>query len=139
MSDSPERFPDGTTVITDVPHATVMAIWERALFGVLPTKAPEALGNVVHEAMSKGRAMIGTRPGGQEDMIDDGVTGLLVPGGDAGALAAAMSRLIEDRELRERIEVNARERAKAFTAEVVMPQIERLYYKTVDSATGAAR
>ncbi len=139
MSDSPKQFPAGTTVITDVPHATVMAIWERALFGVLPTKAPEALGNVVHEAMSKGRAMIGTRPGGQEDMIEDGVTGLLVPGGDADALAAAMSRLIEDRELRERIEVNARERAKAFTAEVVMPQIERLYYKTVDSATGAAR
>jgi glycosyltransferase involved in cell wall biosynthesis len=139
MSDSPKRFPAGTTVITDVPHATVMAIWERALFGVLPTKAPEALGNVVHEAMSKGRAMIGTRPGGQEDMIDDGVTGLLVPGGDAGALASAMSRLIEDRELRKRIEVNARERAQAFTAEVVMPQIERLYYKTVDSAMGAAR
>ena len=72
-------------------------------------------------------------------MIDDGVTGLLVPGGDAGSLAAAMSRLIEDRELRERIEVNARERAQAFTAEVVMPQIERLYYTTVESATGAAR
>lgn len=137
MSDSPERFPEGATVITDVPHATVMAIWERALFGVLPTKAPEALGNVVHEAMSKGRAMIGTRPGGQEDMIEDGVTGLLVPGGDAPALAAAMARLIEDRELRERIEVKARERASAFTPEVVMPQIESLYAATVARSTGS--
>jgi glycosyltransferase involved in cell wall biosynthesis len=115
-----------------------MAIWERALFGVLPTQAPEALGNVVHEAMSKGRAMIGTRPGGQEDMIEDGETGLLVPGGDAAALAAAMARLIEDRGLRERIEVNARERAGAFTAEVVMPQIERLYYETAGRPEGPA-
>ena len=131
MSDSPRRFPEGVTVITDVPHATVMAIWERALFGVLPTKAPEALGNVVHEAMSKGRAMVGTRPGGQEDMIEDGETGLLVPGGDALALAEAMDRLIEDRELRERIEAKARERSRAFTPEVVMPQIEHLYNETV--------
>ncbi|HXR29787.1 MAG TPA: glycosyltransferase family 4 protein [Solirubrobacterales bacterium] len=130
MSDSPKEFPAGSTVITDVSHATVMAIWEQALFGVLPTKAPEALGNVVHEAMSKGRAMIGTRPGGQEDMIEDGETGLLVPGGDATALAAAMRRLIEDRELRERIEVKARDRARAFTPEVVMPQIESLYQRT---------
>jgi glycosyltransferase involved in cell wall biosynthesis len=130
MSDSPKRFPTGATVITDVSHATVMAIWERALFGVLPSVAPEALGNVVHEAMSVGRAMIGTRPGGQEDMIDDSETGLLVPGGDAGALATAMTRLIEDRGLRERIEKRARERARAFTPEVVMPQIESLYYRT---------
>ncbi|MGC1166116.1 MAG: glycosyltransferase family 4 protein [Solirubrobacterales bacterium] len=134
MSDTPERFPDGTTVITDVPYATVMAIWEHALFGVLPTKAPEALGNVVHEAMSKGRAMVGTRPGGQEDMIEDGETGLLVPGGDAPALAMAMARLIEDPALRKRIEKNARERARAFTPEVVMPQIESLYRQTIAQA-----
>jgi len=137
MSDSPKRFPPGVTVITDVSHATVMAIWEGALFGVLPTKAPEALGNVVHEAMSKGRAMIGTRPGGQEDMIEDGETGLLVPGGDAGALATAMARLIEDRELRKRIEEKARIRARAFTPEVVMPQIESLYQRTVARSGGS--
>ncbi len=138
-SDSPSSFPEGTTVIEDVPHATVMAIWDHALFGVLPTKAPEALGNVVHEAMSKGRAMIGTRPGGQEDMIEDGVTGLLVPGGDAVALQAAMQRLIEDKELRERIEIKARERAFAFTPEVVMPQIESLYQQTIASHGGSRR
>jgi glycosyltransferase involved in cell wall biosynthesis len=131
MSDSPKQFPPGVTVITDVSHATVMAMWEKALFGVLPSKAPEALGNVVHEAMSQGRAMIGTRPGGQEDMIEDGETGLLVPGGDAKALAGAMARLIEDRDLRQRIEERARVRARAFTPEVVMPQIESLYKRTV--------
>ncbi|MGE5407103.1 MAG: glycosyltransferase family 4 protein [Syntrophothermus sp.] len=138
MSDSPQRFPAGSVVITDVPHATVMAIWERALFGVLPSKAPEALGNVVHEAMSRGRAMIGTRPGGQEDMIDDGETGLLVPGGDAPALAAAMRRLIEDPELRARIGAAARERAADFSPEVVMPQMESLYRQTATRERGGA-
>jgi glycosyltransferase involved in cell wall biosynthesis len=136
-SDSPREFPEGSTVIEDVPHATVMAIWERALFGVLPSKAPEALGNVVHEAMSKGKAMIGTKPGGQEDMIEDGVTGLLVPGGDAEALAAAMRRLIADADLRGEIETRALQRSRAFTPEVVMPQIERLYAETIAASPGA--
>lgn len=131
MSDSPQRFPVGSTVITDVSNATVMAMWERALFGVLPTKAPEALGNVVHEAMSKGCAMIGTRPGGQEDMIDDGKTGLLVPGGDARALGAAMRRMIDEPELRRQLGEAGRRRAEDFTPEVVMPQIEALYRRTI--------
>lgn len=131
-TDTPEPFPPaGVTVIEDVPHPTVMAMWERAAFGVLPTKAPEALGNVVHEAMSKGRPMIGTRPGGQEDMISDGENGLLVPGGDSKALAEAMTTLIRDPELRERFGERARERALDFTPEIVMPQIERLYRDTI--------
>ncbi|HEY8764463.1 MAG TPA: glycosyltransferase family 4 protein [Solirubrobacteraceae bacterium] len=143
MTDTPERFPDGVTVITDVPHATVMAIWERSLFGVSPTVAPEPLGNVVHEAMSCGRAMIGTRPGGHEDMIEDGETGLLVPAGDSVALAQAMARLIEEPELRERIGTRARERAKMFTPQSIIPRLENLYYDTVslggdDSRTSAA-
>jgi glycosyltransferase involved in cell wall biosynthesis/GT2 family glycosyltransferase len=131
-TDTPQPFPPpGVTAIEDVPHATVMAMWEQALFGVLPTKAPEALGNVVHEAMSKGRAMIGTRPGGQEDMIEDGENGLLVPGGDVDALAAAMARLIGDPEQREQMGRNALERSRAFTPEVVMPQLEGLYRDTI--------
>lgn len=130
--DTPQPFPPpGVTVIEDVPHPTVMAMWDRALFGVLPTRAPEALGNVVHEAMSKGRTMIGTRPGGQEDMIEDGESGLLVPGGDVEALAAAMARLIDDPGLRERLGAAALERAAAFTPEAVMPQLDQLYSDTV--------
>lgn len=127
MRDTPERFPAGVTVLPEVPYPTLMAIWERALFGVAPTTIPEGLGNVVHEAMSKGRAMIGTTPGGHEDMIEDGVNGLIVPAGDSNALAAAMARLIEDRELLERMGERARERADQFTAKVIVPQLERLY------------
>jgi glycosyltransferase involved in cell wall biosynthesis len=131
--DTPAGFPPpGVTVIEDVPHPTVMAIWERALFGVLPTKAPETLGNVVLEAMSRGKAMISTRPGGPEDLIVDGETGLLVPGGDVEALAAAMGRLIREPSLRERMEGAALERAGLFTPAVVMPQIERLYRRTIE-------
>ncbi len=129
--DTPERFPVGTTALEDVPYPTLLAMWERALFGVFPTKNPEPLGNVVHEAMSKGCAVIGTKPGGHEDMIEDGKNGLLIPVGDADALAAAMARLADDAPLRERLGAAALMRALDFTPEVVMPQMEHLYYQTV--------
>jgi glycosyltransferase involved in cell wall biosynthesis len=129
--DTPSEFPDGVTVVENVPYPTLLAMWERAMFGVFPTRIPEALGNVVHEAMSKGRATIGTRPGGHEDMIEDGVDGLLVPAGDPDALAAAMARLAGDPELRERLGAAALIRARDFTPEVVMPQMEQLYRQTI--------
>jgi glycosyltransferase involved in cell wall biosynthesis len=130
--DTPDRFPAGVTVFTYVPHATVMAMWDRALFGVSPSIAPEALPSVVLEAMSKGKAVIGSEIGGYGDMIDDGVTGLLVPPGAAEPLAEAMALLGSDDELRERLGRAAAERAREFSPEAVMPQIERLYMETVE-------
>ncbi len=135
--DTPSEFPAGATVVEDVPYPTLLAMWERAMFGVFPTRIPEALGNVVHEAMSKGRAVIGTRPGGHEDMIEDGVNGLLVPAGDADALALAMARLAGDAALRERLGAAALVRARDFTPEVVMPQMEQLYRQAIADFHGA--
>lgn len=127
-------FPAGVTPLFDVSHDTVMAAWDGALLGVSPSVVPEALGNVVHEGMSRGRAMIGTRPGGHADMIADGETGLLVPGGDADALTGALRRLLADAALRERIGAAGRERATLFTAEAVVPRIEELYRDTIAAA-----
>lgn len=134
--DTPERFPDGVTVLPAVPHPTLMAIWERALFGVFPSRWPEPLGNVVFEAMSRGRAVIGTRPGGHEDMIEDGRTGLLVTAGDVEELARAMSRLLADAGLRERLGRQAAARARTYEAAAVLPELERLYLQVV--APGSA-
>jgi len=130
--DTPESFPPGVTVLNDVPHPTVMAMWERALFGVFPSRWPEPLATVVHEAMSRGRPAIGTTPGGHEDMIDDGKSGLIVPASDPAALSRAMARLIENAPLREEMGRTARERARRFTREAVVPRLERFYYETVD-------
>lgn len=134
--DTPEDFPEGVTVLTSVTHPTVMAMWDRALFGVFPSKWPEPLGNVVYEAMSRGRAVIGTRPGGHEDMVEDGETGLLVGAGDVDELTEAMSRLIGDAGLRERLGERARQRSRAFTAEAVLPELERLYLETTGISAG---
>jgi glycosyltransferase involved in cell wall biosynthesis/GT2 family glycosyltransferase len=134
--DTPEKFPAGVTVLTSVPHPTVMAMWDRALFGVFPSKWPEPLGNVVYEAMSRGRAVIGTRPGGHEDMIEDGETGLLVGAGEVEELREAMSRLIGDAGLREQLGERARERSGSFTSAAVLPELERLYEETAGVSAG---
>jgi glycosyltransferase involved in cell wall biosynthesis len=98
----------------------------------MPSRWPEPLGSVVHEAMSRGRAVIGTRPGGHEDMIEDGESGLLVPSGDVHSLREAMQRLIDDGEYRDRLGARAAERADEFTAEQVVPKFEALYRQLVD-------
>jgi glycosyltransferase involved in cell wall biosynthesis len=97
----------------------------------MPSTLPEPLGTVIFEVMSRGRAVIGTRPGGHADMILDGETGLLVPRGDVDALARAMRRLLQDAGLRERLGAAARERAAQFTADVALPRLEQLYAELI--------
>jgi glycosyltransferase involved in cell wall biosynthesis len=112
----------------------VLAAWDRALFGVLPSLLPEPLGTVVCEGMTRGKAVIGTRPGGHSDVLTDGVTGLVVPSGDAASLTAAMRKLIDDSVLREQLGEAARIHARSFAMPVVLDQFEALYRELVAAA-----
>jgi glycosyltransferase involved in cell wall biosynthesis len=66
---------------------------------VLPSHE-ENLPMSVIEGMAFGRAVVATPVGAVEDIIEDGKTGLLVPVGDADALAKALTRLVADPALR---------------------------------------
>jgi glycosyltransferase involved in cell wall biosynthesis len=57
----------------------------------------------VIEGMANGLAVVTTPVGAVEDIVTDGESGLIVPIGDARALANALRRLIEDRELRKQL------------------------------------
>jgi len=63
---------------------------------VLPSRS-EGLGRVVVEAFCRGRGVVGSRVGGIPDIVEDGVSGVLVPPGDASALADALVRVLADR------------------------------------------
>jgi glycosyltransferase involved in cell wall biosynthesis len=128
--DTPPDFPPGTTILTDVPHAAVMAAWDGAMFGVMPSLWPEPFGATVAEGMNRGRPVIGTEPGGHVDMIGER-SGLLVPQGDVEALAAAMEKLIGDTGLRTEYGREASARAKDFAASSVLPRFEQAYRDVV--------
>jgi len=132
-SDTPSHLPAGVTVLENASLPEILGAWDRAAFGVFPSRLPEPLGSVVYEAMSRGKAVIGTHPGGHEDMITDGEDGLLIPAGDSEALRAAITRLVEDEGFRRRLGEAARARADEFVASVSVPQIEAFLEEVVGS------
>ncbi|HYQ79503.1 MAG TPA: glycosyltransferase [Solirubrobacterales bacterium] len=67
----------------------------------------------VLEAMAAGIPVVSSAIGGTEELIEDGRSGLLVPPGDAAALAVALRRALGDRQLREQLAARARERVDA--------------------------
>jgi glycosyltransferase involved in cell wall biosynthesis len=64
---------------------------------VVPSVWQDALPLAVIEPMARGIPVIGSRVGGIPEMIEDGVTGVLVPPGDESALAAVIADLLADR------------------------------------------
>ena len=86
----------------------------------------EGQSNALIEAMLMGIACISTACTGSDELIHDGVDGLLVPVGDAQALARAMCRLDGDPTLRASIERNAMQRAWEFSTENIVRKWERI-------------
>lgn len=138
-ADSPRSFPPSVHVLPNLPHRAVMAAWEGAYFGVTPSLWAEPLGSVVYEGMSRGKAVIGTKPGGHTDMIVHGETGLLTPLGDVDALTAAMQRLIDNPDLCAQLGQAAKVRAAQFVAAVSVPRFEHLYRQVIEGNQGAAQ
>jgi glycosyltransferase involved in cell wall biosynthesis len=85
----------------------VAAELDAATCLVLPSRR-EGMGRVVVEAFCRGRAVIGTRGGGIEDLVVDGESGLLVPPDDVNALATALVKVLSNADLAERLGFAAR-------------------------------
>lgn len=82
------------------------------------TSVRESFGNVLVEALCLGVPVISTDcPHGPAEILDAGRYGLLVPVGDAAALAAAVRRLAYDGRMRERLAADGPARADAFSLE----------------------
>ena len=72
-------------------------------FGILASTVQEGCPLSPQEYMSQGRPVVVTDNGGQREYVEHGKNGLLVPPGDARALAGAMERLVDDAGLRQRL------------------------------------
>ncbi len=86
------------------------------------------------EAMCFGFPSVATRVGGIPEVIEDGVSGRLLPAGDAEALARGIEELIQNRATREAMGRAARQRAREkFAADVIVPKYEALYERVCKS------
>lgn len=89
------------------------AIAVAEVFALTPydwSEDPEGFGIVYLEAAAAGKAAVGTRAGGVPEAVLDGQTGMLVPPGDAEETAHALSSLLSDGSLRQRLGTAAWER-----------------------------
>ena len=95
---------------------------------VMPSVVPEPFGNVVMEAMCLGKPVVASANGGGREQIEEGVTGFLVPPGDADALARALATLLADPGRARAMGEAGRRRFEAlFTSEKGHAAIRRLY------------
>jgi glycosyltransferase involved in cell wall biosynthesis len=125
--DTPRELPPNVILLESWPHDAVTQAWRNCLFGLAPSILPDACASVVLEAMVVGKPMIATKVGGMPELIDDEMTGLLVPPGDAAALAKAIGLLIGNPELRRRMSAAAQKKVQSFKASTVVPRIEQIY------------
>ena len=101
-------------LVGPLPQERLRQYYERAMVFALPCEPAangdrDILPNVVKEAMAVGVPVVTTRLEGMDELIEDGVSGLLIEPGDVPTLAAKLEALLLDSSLRQGLAANGRE------------------------------
>lgn len=106
---------------------------------VLASKT-EGLPNTVLESMAAGRPVVATAVGGTQELIEDGVTGFLVPPGDPAALAERVICLLKEPSLAASMGERGRQKVeREFTVERMAGQFQALYRELLREKQGGVR
>jgi glycosyltransferase involved in cell wall biosynthesis len=107
--------------------ADIPAFLASLAVAVLPSRA-EGMSNALLEYMAAGRPIVATAVGGNGELIQNGIHGLLVPPDDAGSLARAIGRLLDNPDLACRLGSAARRRAQErYSREAMVRRFEQFY------------
>ena len=124
---------DGRVVFTGM-RLDVPEILSALSVSVLPSLS-EGLSNTLLESMAAGVPVVATRVGGNPEIVEEGVTGFLVPPRDPAALAKAVCQLLENPELASRFGQAGRQRVvECFSLERMVRETERLYLSLLNQA-----
>jgi glycosyltransferase involved in cell wall biosynthesis len=100
---------------------------------VHPAIYPEPFPRTLLEASALERAIVATRTGGIPELLDDGVSSLLVPPSDPAALARAVLLLLKDRDKARTLAVSARKKVEDnFSLDRHVEGITRIYRELLD-------
>ena len=98
----------------------------------------EGMGRCLLEALVCGIPAVATRVGGVPELVEHGNNGFLVPPGQPQPLARAISDILSDDELRQKMGQNAIEKVTIdFSVEVMVKKIEQLYHSSMDETSSA--
>jgi glycosyltransferase involved in cell wall biosynthesis len=106
-------LPRNVTAIPRLSPPELSRLLDESTALVLPSRS-EGAGRVIMEAFARGRPVIGSTAGGIPDLVKPGRNGLLVEPGDVEGLAAALTRVLADRGLAERLARGAAEDGEYF-------------------------
>jgi glycosyltransferase involved in cell wall biosynthesis len=123
-------------------QAVALGVSGRVIFAGHRTDVPALLGAIdvfaisstyegtplaLFEAMAAGKAIVSTAVDGCREVLEDGVTALLVPPRDPAALAAALGRVVDDATLRRSLADNARQASTRYDIRTCVAGMEALY------------
>ncbi len=118
-------------------RSDVAAVMQGLDLFVLPSLA-EGISNTILEAMACGLPVVATDVGGNADLVEDGVTGQIVPSGDVPALSEALCRWADDEAGRHAAGAAGRARVEAkFSLPAMVAAYQRLYDEAVRIPSGA--
>ena len=126
---------DRVEFVGHLPRDRMEARVADAWVQVVPSLWHEPFGNVTTEAMMRGTAVIAADMGGQSDLVRDGLTGYLVPPGDAARLADRLTRILSDRDHADALGAAGREVAcRDYSRAAALDRIEAIYEETLQKA-----
>jgi glycosyltransferase involved in cell wall biosynthesis len=134
FADTPLVLPERAELLGPVDHEAAMVLMRSASVVVVPSIVPDCCPTVILEAMAAGRPVVAAASGGIVDLVEDGVTGILVAPGDPAALAAALSSVLGDHDRAASMGRSALDRVRMFTASAVVGRIEDLYERLTAGA-----
>jgi len=121
------------------PEEEVLRLMGAARFIVIPTEWYEGQPRTAIEAMARGLPVIASRIGAMEEMVEDGVTGLLFAPGDAEGLAAKVRWVLENRSRTAEIGARGRrEFVRKYTAESNIGVLMGIYRRVIGARREAA-
>ncbi|MGH9028527.1 MAG: glycosyltransferase [Acidimicrobiales bacterium] len=106
-------------------------VLERSDVVVIPSVVHESFSTLTREAIARGVPVVCSASLGPEEVVEDGVNGLVVPAGDAGALAGAIGRLLDDPELLPRLRRGCTS-VELSTLDEHLDQLLSVYYEVLD-------
>jgi glycosyltransferase involved in cell wall biosynthesis len=117
-------------------RSDVPALLAEGCVSVLPTHS-EGLSNTLLESMAAGLPIVATKVGGNGELVEDGVNGILVPPQAPATLANAILRILDDKALADRFSAAARAKANAyFSMEKMVGDTESLYFEQLRARRG---